>query len=171
MRRLLLLATLALGACSLIPGGEDKAPPPAAQPLATSAIEVTPLAEASPSAGAVDAVPGAAIAPDATAADGGEAAALAAEDAAPVADALAPPAVVKSPSQLACERRKGTYVKVKELFTCVRTPRDAGKRCTRESDCSSRCLARSQTCAPFDPLLGCNDILDDQGRRITLCLD
>ncbi|MCE8421969.1 hypothetical protein LZ190_25545, partial [Rhodovulum sulfidophilum] len=91
-------------------------------------------------------------------------------ESAPETTAEPPPAVV-SPSQLACEKAGGSYVAVKALFTCVKTPSDAGRRCDRESDCSGRCLARSQTCAPLDPLLGCNDILDDEGRRITLCLD
>ncbi|MBO4167966.1 hypothetical protein LV780_10660 [Cereibacter azotoformans] len=141
-RSLFLVALIALGACSLGSGSGSGGDD--ARSLATPAVEETALAE--PEAAA--AVP----APPATSPT----------EAAPVA---------KSPSQLACEASGGRYLRVKALFTCVKTPRDAGKRCTRESDCSGRCLARSQSCAPFDPLLGCNDILDDEGRRTTLCLD
>ncbi|EKX56222.1 hypothetical protein D516_2995 [Rhodobacter sp. AKP1] len=153
MRRpLLLLALLALGACRL---GADEGGPPALdpQPLAAPPVEMTTLTDPAPAAG-----PAAAVAPSPN------------PGSAPKTTAEAPPVVV-SPSQRACEKAGGSYVAVKALFTCVKTPPDAGKRCARESDCSGRCLARSQTCAPLDPLLGCNDILDDEGRRITLCLD
>ncbi|ACM01616.1 hypothetical protein [Cereibacter sphaeroides] len=148
MRRpLLLLALLALGACRL---GADEGGPPALdpQPLAAPPVEVTTLTDPAPAA--VPLAPGLGSVPETTA---------------------EPPPAVVSPSQLACEKAGGSYVAVKALFTCVKTPPDAGRRCARESDCSGRCLARSQTCAPLDPLLGCNDILDDEGRRITLCLD
>ncbi|MEL5877962.1 hypothetical protein [Cereibacter sphaeroides] len=148
MRRpLLLLALLALGACRL---GADEGGPPALdpQPLAAPPVEVTTLTDPAPAA--VPLAPGLGSAPETTA---------------------EPPPAVVSPSQLACEKAGGSYVAVKALFICVKTPPDAGRRCARESDCSGRCLARSQTCAPLDPLLGCNDILDDEGRRITLCLD
>lgn len=56
-------------------------------------------------------------------------------------------------------------------LVCYRTPPDAGKSCRRESDCSTLCLARSQSCAPIDPLFGCNEILTDKGTRVTLCVD
>ena len=54
---------------------------------------------------------------------------------------------------------------------CVRMTKDSGKRCERESQCDSVCLARSGTCAPFKPMYGCNEILQDNGARVTLCLD
>ena len=56
-------------------------------------------------------------------------------------------------------------------LVCFKTPPDAGKSCQRESDCSSACLARSLTCAPIEPLFGCNDILTDSGDRVTQCVD
>jgi hypothetical protein len=46
-----------------------------------------------------------------------------------------------------------------------------GKACTRQSQCEGYCLARSGTCAPITPMFGCNDILQDDGREVTLCLD
>ena len=52
----------------------------------------------------------------------------------------------------------------------VRT-RDGGKSCKRERDCEGLCLARSRTCAPIQPLFGCNDILQDNGVMVTLCID
>lgn len=55
-------------------------------------------------------------------------------------------------------------------MTCVNPTRDAGKACRRGSDCEGLCLARSFTCAPYDPLFGCNEILQDDGSRVTYCL-
>lgn len=54
---------------------------------------------------------------------------------------------------------------------CFTTPRDAGQACTKATDCDSACLARSRTCAPVQPLIGCNAILDNAGREVTLCVD
>ncbi len=154
MRRpLLLLAFLALGACRLGLGAEPETPGPAAAGLATAEIAVTPL----------DAPASAAPAPEA-------ARAAQPAPARPEAAAASAPAVPKSAGQIACEKKGGSYVAVKSLYTCVRVPRDAGKACTSGAECSGECLARSKTCAPYDPLVGCNDILDDFGRRMTLCL-
>lgn len=54
---------------------------------------------------------------------------------------------------------------------CFRTPPDAGKQCSRATDCSAGCLAKSRTCAPVTPLIGCQDLLDDQGRVVTQCVN
>jgi hypothetical protein len=56
-------------------------------------------------------------------------------------------------------------------YLCQKKTRDGGKQCRAKGDCQGECLALSGTCAPVMPLLGCNDILDAQGRRMTLCLD
>jgi hypothetical protein len=56
-------------------------------------------------------------------------------------------------------------------FTCIRRTPDAGKRCTSANDCSGACLARSQSCAPLDPLIGCQEILTASGARAMLCVD
>jgi len=56
-------------------------------------------------------------------------------------------------------------------FICLRRMPDAGKRCTSAGDCRGACLARSQTCSPFDPLIGCQEILTASGRRAMLCVD
>ncbi len=89
----------------------------------------------------------------------------------PEAAAEVPPP--KSASQLACERRNGTWTSTGSagLRTCVLPTRDGGKQCTRESQCDSTCLARSRTCAPIKPLLGCHEVLQDNGARVTSCLE
>ena len=75
--------------------------------------------------------------------------------------------------RLACEKDGGRFAQggLARTLVCYRTPRDAGKSCTKASDCSTQCLARSQTCAPIDPLLGCNEVLGNDGSRTTLCVD
>ncbi len=79
----------------------------------------------------------------------------------------------KSAGQLACEKKKGKWISVANtsLRTCVKVTRDSGKQCIRASQCESTCLARSGTCAPFKPLLGCNEILQNDGSRVTLCVE
>ena len=54
---------------------------------------------------------------------------------------------------------------------CFITPKDAGKACSKASDCEGQCLARSRTCAPVSPLFGCNEVLLDGGLTATACLD
>lgn len=104
--------------------------------------------------------------------EGTESAAAEAEPA-PRPDLAATPVTPKSEQQLACEKRKGRWARVGsgDKRACVFQTRDAGKRCEKESQCDSVCLARSGTCAPFKPMYGCNDILQDNGMRVTLCLD
>jgi hypothetical protein len=82
------------------------------------------------------------------------------------------PKTPKSDLQLACEKKKGKWSKVGkgELYACVYRTKDGGKQCERESQCEGVCLARSKTCSPFKPLYGCNEILQDNGAQVTLCL-
>ena len=78
----------------------------------------------------------------------------------------------KSDQQLTCERKRGKWVTaVGDLKACVFPTRDSGKRCERESQCEGVCLARSGTCSPVKPLYGCNEVLQDNGARATLCLE
>jgi hypothetical protein len=104
------------------------------------------------------------------------------DEAAAQPEALAPDAAVEVPAapegkksrdQLQCEKRGGRWSKFGDgdARTCVKTTRDAGKSCKKKTDCQSECLARSKTCAPYDPLLGCNEVLQSDGRAVTLCLD
>ena len=87
--------------------------------------------------------------------------------------AAAVPEEEKSAARIACEKKGDLWAKAgnSSAHTCVKRTRDNGKRCTRGTQCEGLCLARSGTCAPFTPLFGCNEILQDDGRRVTLCLD
>ena len=86
---------------------------------------------------------------------------------------VAPAAQPKSPGQTACEKGKGAWVAAGTTGTmsCQTPQRDGGRQCSRDSDCDGQCLARSRTCAPYAPLFGCNDILQDNGQRVTLCIE
>lgn len=101
------------------------------------------------------------------------ASAEAAAEPAPKPDLAQTPVTPKSEQQLACEKRKGRWAKIGkgEARACVFQTKDSGKRCERESQCDSVCLARSGTCAPFKPMFGCHEILQDNGARVTLCLE
>jgi hypothetical protein len=92
---------------------------------------------------------------------------------APKADLEEVPVTPKSEMQLACEKKDGRWSKVGKgsLKACVFQTRDGGKSCKKESDCDGVCLARSGTCSPLKPLYGCNEILQDNGARVTLCID
>lgn len=158
---------------------------------AATASDVTPNAVAGDpiEVTALDEPAAAAPGPAASAAAGTETAApqaaAATAEPAPVADVSAEaepapkpdmteePVTPKSEKQLACEKKKGRWSKIGkgEARACIFQTRDAGKRCERESQCDSVCLARSGTCAPFKPMYGCNEILQDNGMRVTLCLD
>jgi hypothetical protein len=83
------------------------------------------------------------------------------------------PEADKTPEQKACEKKAGTWSRVGENQSqaCLHITRDAGKQCRRDRDCESVCLARSGTCAPVTPLFGCNEVLQDDGRRMTQCLE
>ncbi|WP_050528136.1 hypothetical protein [Pseudorhodobacter aquimaris] len=86
---------------------------------------------------------------------------------------LAAAATPKSASHLACLNRGGSYVAApgSGFMTCQIPTTDGGKQCRRAADCDGVCLARSGTCAPVKPLLGCNAVLQDDGRRVELCID
>lgn len=83
------------------------------------------------------------------------------------------PDAEKTPEQIKCEKKGGNWSRVGDTrsHTCVQRTRDAGQMCRRDRDCDGVCLARSGTCAPVTPLFGCNEVLQDDGRRMTLCLD
>lgn len=90
----------------------------------------------------------------------------------PHAAAIVPlPNALKSPLQIACESKRGMWSKNSNgTLTCVHYTKDAAKRCTKSTQCESECLARSGSCAPYRPLLGCNEILDNMGRRMSQCV-
>lgn len=83
------------------------------------------------------------------------------------------PTEIKSDAQTVCEKKGRTWAKLpgSTVHLCVRLTKDSGKRCTQKSQCSGECLARSGTCAPVDPMVGCNEVLQDNGARVTLCIE
>ena len=107
----------------------------------------------------------------------GTAAAAAPAKAESVTEAPAPETAPEPPpkpaAQLVCEGDGGVWVNIsgKGVQTCAQRTRDGGKSCKRERDCEGLCLARSRTCAPIQPLFGCNEILQADGRQVTLCID
>lgn len=146
--------------------GEIEVTALAAPPSEGKEASVSPLAGAPAVAGVPEAAEPAA-APASPNADAGR------EGSAPPPAAAAPiPEAAKSAAQRDCERRKGQWSNAsKGLKACVFTTKDAAKRCTASTQCESQCLARSQSCAPLKPLFGCNEILDDSGRRMTQCIE
>lgn len=180
MRYLVLVMTLALSACTLGLGGNGG--------LGGKAVTANPITGGDVSVTALSGPPGAATgtskAPPPNPSKPQPAAQPSAQTAAqtqPPADPAAaqkaaeepkpepPPA---SPEEAACRKKGGQWSKVgKGGMTCVQRTRDAGKVCTKASQCEGLCLARSGTCAPIMPLFGCNDILQNDGSRVTLCID
>lgn len=171
------LAALVAGCQLALPGGKASDPQDVtANAITGDAIETvaldTPPAAATPSPSelpAAEGTPAAAqpspVPPEAAEATPAPTPDLAAEDAVP--------ATPKSERQKACEKKGGTWAGTGkgDLRICVFPTKDAGKQCTRESQCDGVCLARSGTCAPVKPLLGCNEILQDNGARVTLCIE
>lgn len=154
--------------------------------LATETISVESLGASDDAAGAAEAVAGAALPVDAPAA--GQSADAPAEvppdtpaeaptetsaETAPAVEPEAEPRPPASPEEAACVKKGGLWIHAGKsiAFTCVKITRDSGKQCRRGTDCQGVCLARSKTCAPYDPLFGCNEILQDDGSRVTLCID
>lgn len=200
-RPLILAALLVLAACKMsLPGAAPKDEAPAGSEPAAAEISVTPLDAPKPGATKPAAAPAttsaaspaASVAATAPAKPAQPAAKpgkpqMSAEEVAPSTDDPAakaavdaaaeavqpPPPVYKSPEQLACEKKKGVYSKVgtSGARACVMETRDAGKHCSKKSDCEGQCLARSQTCSPITPLFGCQDILGLNGERMTQCID
>lgn len=152
MLRFLLPLALALSACTL------SQPEGAAMPatLTPDKIEVTPLPAPSKAAEKTEAAKPPAPTPEPAPAPSPE-----------------PAPAPLSPEQATCLAKGGTWAKVgmAGLHSCVTPTRDAGKSCRKADDCEGLCLARSRTCAPIEPLFGCNPILQADGTEATLCID
>lgn len=83
-------------------------------------------------------------------------------------DPTVPSAVADA--QADCTRQGGTWgTRGTSLFVCYLPTRDANQSCSKASDCEGLCLARSRTCAPITPFLGCHEILTESGTRATQC--
>jgi hypothetical protein len=84
-----------------------------------------------------------------------------------------PPELLKSPSQIACEKTGGRFAKAGNSTSFVRARETCvgGKSCRRETDCEGFCLARSRSCSPITPVLGCQESLTQDGLRVTECVE
>ncbi|MBJ3763436.1 hypothetical protein ILP92_11835 [Maribius pontilimi] len=83
---------------------------------------------------------------------------------------IQPPEPPASPAQLKCVADGGRWARAGEVgYVCYQTPRDANKFCRSSDDCEGACLAKSRTCAPITPLMGCHEILNRSGTRSTQC--
>ncbi len=91
----------------------------------------------------------------------------------PASAAPATATLPPSPQQLSCEKSGAQWATAGDTGAslCVKRTRDGGKHCSKKDDCSGQCLARSETCSPIDPMIGCNDVLEADGRMVTLCLN
>ena len=70
-----------------------------------------------------------------------------------------------------CVTGGGNFTKASGGFICVNRTQDANKSCTSSNQCQGACLARSGTCSPVTPLVGCHDIITDNGGMATVCID
>lgn len=84
-----------------------------------------------------------------------------------------PPPAPKTPAHLACEKRGGRWSQAGASGAnyCQTITKDSGKACTKSTECQGYCLAKSNTCAPATPLLGCHDILTEDGKFLTQCIN
>ena len=75
--------------------------------------------------------------------------------------------------RLACEDDGGRWGPAggSSTFVCFRETRDANQQCRKASDCDGLCLARSRTCSPIEPFLGCHEILTEGGVPATQCIN
>ncbi len=73
----------------------------------------------------------------------------------------------------ACEAEGGTYAQGGILgnWICFRPTPDAGKSCTRATDCSAMCYADTRQCSEVTPVFGCFAYLDEQGQPVGICID
>jgi len=163
-------AVLALGLAGCQLGGTDATTSDVAPPSAISGPEVAVTTLAPMGSAEVMGDGGAAVVAVPKPAGAPTVAPEAQSEVIPVPPA---PVIVKSASQIACEKRGGSFVAFGKsgAMTCQLPTRDGGKQCRRESDCDGVCLARSNTCAPVKPLWGCHAILQNDGRRVELCIN
>lgn len=196
----LVLGGCAGGLAGLGPGGGPGASPGAPEQISVAALpDIAAAAPAdAASGGGEGAGPGADPAPDTATATAPDTATATAPDTAPeepdaapsetppVAAAPEPPAppplpvpttvfgrAAQAEQAAQCTRRGGTLARrgAGDALACFITPGDAGRACSRDSDCAGACLARSRTCSPLIPLLGCHEVLLDNGARVTQCLE
>lgn len=171
MRILVLLASLALSGCQMTlphPFADKavKSEPSVSATIQGDQIQTTALDSAPPPASETSAK---VIGAPASEPKGD---AIADPSPTAVADQPAEAPVVKSALQIDCERKGGNWaVLLSEGAFCQTLTKDAGKHCKVAGDCEGACLARSQTCAPATPLLGCQSVMDSEGRVQEQCIN
>ncbi|MEM0935570.1 MAG: hypothetical protein AAF646_05940 [Pseudomonadota bacterium] len=77
-------------------------------------------------------------------------------------------------AEAACAEAGGTFGPPPgggNVQICTRTPADANTPCSTALDCEGACLARSRTCSPIVPLLGCNDVILSNGVEANVCVN
>lgn len=173
----LLVAALILSAC-VLPGvlSGGKAVKPAANPITGSAVTTQALDSPSseqPVAGQVDASYDAIMAAEAAKPAPDNVVTPASEVEEPTPAQPVAPVEPATPEAIKCIKHGGTWASVgaSGAKACVKRTKDGGKACTKETQCEGYCLARSRSCAPIKPMFGCTDILQADGREVTLCLD
>jgi hypothetical protein len=184
MHRLLVtVVCLLLAGCQLsLPGSGDD--PVTTNPVTGDAIAVTPLdapieglAEAEAQDVPVDDTLAEATPPDEAVVDAGAdpetvpPVAVVTPEPVPEVEEVDP--ALQTPAALACLKQGGRYLPIGSSISraCVTPTRDGGDRCESGKTCDGECLARSLTCAPVTPLFGCNEIIQEDGRRVTLCIE
>lgn len=169
----LALASLVLSSCDLGKGADEAKPNPiTGSQIATTTLDAPAPAPAASLPPAPQTSPEAA--PEATSAGTPQAPVAAAEPlASPAPAPEEPPPPPASPAEAKCLKSGGIWANAGKSTakTCVKRTKDAGRSCTRQTQCEGFCLARSRTCAPIAPMFGCNDILQADGREATLCID
>jgi hypothetical protein len=159
-KRILMLGLVALLAgCTLTASPTEKPPAAATNPIIGGEISTTSLEAAKPAAPTTKPRPRPTTA--------APAAAPAAE---PPPEPPQPPPL--PPEAVACAKKGDKWLPSgKGGMSCIHFTRDSGKECRKQSQCEGLCLARSGTCAPVTPLFGCNEIFQDNGVMVTLCID
>lgn len=88
------------------------------------------------------------------------------------AESRPPEGAMLAQQRAACQREGGNFMpRGTGFFACVFQTQDAGRQCDEASDCEGACLARSRTCAPMQPIFGCQEVFTMPGRRETVCTD
>ena len=55
--------------------------------------------------------------------------------------------------------------------TCAKPTPDAGRACTKASDCEGHCLGETMTCSTTTPMFGCFEVVMEDGQKAGLCVD
>ncbi len=76
-----------------------------------------------------------------------------------------------------CEADADTFMRggISQALMCFRETEDAGKACSRSTDCEGLCVLSDKTdtgeCAAETPQFGCIPMFDDNGDQVTICID